>query len=441
MLKTGVTARSRPSTRRSRYTLSMIDTIIQPATMLSRRGRGLLDSPPAPEYLREHAVRTSGTDASPSDGDGYIPLCVAENRLVWDLLEPKIVAPREVTHQALCYDAMIGSVGFREQLARFLGRRVFGRQVSPRDLAVLAGAGSVLELLFFALGDPGDGVLVPTPSYAGFWLDLQTRDELTVVPVHTSAEDGFRLTPTMLDHAMETAGRPIRALLYTNPDNPRGSVASPEELEAILGWGTTRGIHVVVDEIYALSVFGDTSFTSCAQLRSSLGPMLHIVWAFSKDFGASGLRCGVLVSESPQVMACVDGLAYWACCSGDTQALLGGLVSDDSWVEGYIAEMQQRLRGAYVKVSTALRTAEIPFSPAEAGFFVLCDLRRFLDEPSWQAEHLLWRRILDGAGVNLTPGAACRNGEPGFMRLCYAGVPTSIACEGIRRVGRVLNGL
>ena len=49
---------------------------------------------------------------------------------------------------------------------------------------VLSGPhlGAVLELLFHAIADPGDAVLVPTPSYAGFWADLETRDDLTIVP-------------------------------------------------------------------------------------------------------------------------------------------------------------------------------------------------------------------------------------------------------------------
>jgi hypothetical protein len=40
--------------------------------------------------------------------------------------------------------------------------------------------------------------------------------------------------------------------------------------------------------------------------------------------------------------------------------------------------------------------------------------------------------------VNLTPGAACRVAEPGFMRLCFAAVPTAVAVRAIERIGRVL---
>jgi len=333
---------------------------------------------------------------------------------------------------------MIGSQRFRERLASFLSRHVLGRSVGTDRVAVLAGAGSVLEILFHVLADPGDGVLVPTPSYAGFWLDLETRDELTIVPVHCPSDDGFRLTPTRLDAALEAADRPVKALLYTNPDNPRGAVASRDELEAILRWTADRGLHLVCDEVYALSVFGDRPFTSVASLRPSLGPSVHVVWAFSKDLAASGLRCGVLVSDNDDVLRGVDTLAYWACCSGDTQHLLGSMVSDEAWVERYLTEMPRRLGDAYLRATAALDAVGIPYVPAEAGFFLLVDLRRFLEAPTFEAEDALWRRLLDDGKVNLTPGAACRIAEPGFMRLCFAAAPPAAVEEAVRRTGEIL---
>jgi aspartate/methionine/tyrosine aminotransferase len=418
----------------------MSDSSRSTSAPLSQRGQELVSRPPSAEYLREHFAHSAqGFDAS-ARPDGYIALCIAENRLVWDLLQPKVTAGRDVPARALGYDAMIGAWPFREQLARFLARRVLGRAVEPRHLAVLAGAGSVLEILFHALADPGDGVLIPTPSYAGFWPDLETRDGLTIVPVHCDSAEGFRLTTGQLDRALAGAGRPVRALLFTSPNNPLGTVYTREELEEILAWAERARIHVVFDEVYALSVFGERAFVSSATLRPRLGERVHIVWAFSKDFAASGLRCGVLVSENEAVIAAVDALAYWACCSGDTQFVLGEMISDDAWVDRYAAEMQSRLGSAYIATTSALAEEGIPFLPAEAGFFFLCDLRAFLAAPSWEAERALWRRLLEEAGVNLTPGSACRVNEPGFMRLCFAGVAPETAVLAVRRIGKALRG-
>lgn len=406
-------------------------------TGISKRSRRLVTGEPQDEYRREHQARS----AAASEPDrSYIALGVAENKLVWDLLRPKMLECRDVPHSALGYDSFVGNTRFRGRLAGFMGSRFLGRPIDPNHVYALAGAGSVLEILFYAIADPGEGVLVPTPSYAGFWSDLETRDEVAIVPVHTSSADGFDLTVDRLDDALENAGRPVRALLFTTPNNPTGRVYTSTEIEAILEWAIPKGIHVVFDEIYALSVFGERAFVSCAELRAPLGEQVHIVWAFSKDFGASGLRCGVLISENEEIGRAVEGLAYWACVSGDTQHLLGEMISDTAWVDGYVAGMQERLREAYTRTTATLDEHGIGYFPAEGGFFFLCDLRPHLTSPTWEAEHALWRRILDETNVNLTPGSACRNGEPGFLRLCFAAEPTDRVVEGVGRIGRLLNG-
>jgi aspartate/methionine/tyrosine aminotransferase len=405
---------------------------------LSARGARLVANPPVPAYLLEHFTHVDDVWDADGNPDGYIALCVAENRSMWEVLVPRLTAYRDVPARVLGYDAMIGNVSFREQLAAFMSRAFLGRTITAEQLAVLAGAGAVLEVLFHVLADPGDGVLIPTPSYAGFWPDLETRDQLKIVPVHCTSAEGFRLSTRALEQAVAQAGIPIKALLFTTPNNPLGRVYTREELLEVLDWSTRAGIHVVFDEIYALSVFGERAFVSAASLRPTLGPRAHVVWAFSKDFGASGLRCGVLWSENQAVLRAVDALSQWASCSGDTQYLLGQLVADRAFVDGYVTQMQARLRSNYEDVRSALARHAIAHIPAEAGFFVICDLRPWLDEPSFVAEDRLWRRIVDEARVNLTPGAACRIAEPGWFRLCFASAPHVAVLAAIERVGALL---
>ena len=405
---------------------------------VSRRAQGLLSGEAVPEYLQRHAEGLCDPYDPAANSGGYIGLCEAENRLVGEMVADRLHRAPRAPASALGYDDMTGSVRFREQLGRFMGRSFLGREFGPDEIAVLAGAGSVLEMLFYALGDPGDGVLVPTPSYAGFWLDLELRAGLHIVPVHRSIDDGFRLSPELLDRAAADAGRPLKAVLITSPDNPLGTVMAPEEIERVLEWAAARGLHVVFDEIYALSVFGGRGFTSCSALRPALGDHLHVVWAFSKDFGASGLRCGVLVSENRSVHAVFDALAYWACCSGRTQHALGDMISDEAWVETYLRTMRQQLGAAHSRLAAALDAGGIRHVPAEAGVFVLLDLRSHLAAPTWEAEHALWLEILEQARVNLTPGAACRGGEPGFFRLCYAGSPPETVEVAVRRIAALL---
>ena len=152
----------------------------------------------------------------------------------------------------------------------------------------------------------------------------------------------------------------------------------------------------------------------------------------------SGLRSGVLISENQEVCDAVAAQAYWGSTPGDTQHVLRNLVSDTQWVDHYVEQMRSRLARSYATVVHALDAAGIPYFPSSAGFFLMIDLRRFLPEATWDAESQLWRRMLDEAKVNLTPGSACHAAEPGFMRLCFAAVPPEALPVGIERMRALL---
>jgi 1-aminocyclopropane-1-carboxylate synthase len=390
-----------------------------------------------PQYLFENLERRSDAWHPETNPDGYIGLCTAENTLMWDLLQPKLLEGRaDLPAAALTYDDMVGNIDFRTALARFMGRTFLQKEFRPENVMVLSGAGTTLETLFYAIADRGDSILLPTPAYPGFWMDLEGRDELSIVPVHTSAESGFTLSPDLLDRALAQTPK-ARALLFTTPNNPLGTVYTPEEVGSIVEWCRANDVHVVFDEIYALSVFGGQAFVSVAQLFD-LDDDIHIVWAFSKDFAMSGMRTGVLISENREVCDAVAAQAYWGSTPGDTQHVLRTLVSDDRWVDRYVKEMQSRLASSYSTAVTALRDAGIPHHPSDAGFFLLIDMRQFLRAPTWEAESGLWRQILDEANVNLTPGSTCHISEPGFMRLCFAAVPPEAVRVGVERISALL---
>ena len=124
--------------------------------------------------------------------------------------------------------------------------------------------------------------------------------------------------------------------------------------------------------------------------------------------------------------------------SNSTQYLLGDMISDETWVDSYIGSMRELLQSAYARLAVALDAGGIHRVPAEAGVFVLLDLRSHLAAPTWEAEHKLWLKILEQTRVNLTPGAACHVGEPGFFRLCYACLPAETVEVGVRRIASLL---
>ena len=149
--------------------------------------------------------------------------------------------------------------------------------------------------------EPGAGVLVPAPYYAAFENDMKVMAGLVPVPTYC-ADPRSGPTEADLEAAYTSASRdrPVSMLLLTNPHNPLGVVYSAKTLLSCVTWARTKGIHVVVDEIYAMSVHqsdgNGSAFRSVLDvLGGELGDDVHVVWAMSKDFGSSGLRAGILL--------------------------------------------------------------------------------------------------------------------------------------------------
>lgn len=102
-----------------------------------------------------------------------------------------------------------------------------------------------------------------------------------------------------LTEAFDTSPYPIRALVLTNPGNPLGQCYNADTLLRCARFCQDRELHLICDEIYALSYFagsdsGETPFQSIlgTDLRA-IGcdlSRVHVVWSMSKDFGCSGLR-------------------------------------------------------------------------------------------------------------------------------------------------------
>jgi aspartate/methionine/tyrosine aminotransferase len=175
-----------------------------------------------------------------------------------------------------------------------------------------SGASGCIDALLYNICDPGDGILLPGPYWNGFDFGLQARSSVTPVLVTLpSFQSNFSddLLPA-LQHAIDNATCPVKALMITNPHNPLALCYPREVLEQCLRFCKDRDIHFISDEVYALSRFDNpeikdpTPFVSVLSLdleKIGCDPSrVHMVWSMSKDFGQSGFR----------LVSCVDLTAY-----------------------------------------------------------------------------------------------------------------------------------
>jgi aspartate/methionine/tyrosine aminotransferase len=319
-----------------------------------------------------------------------------------------------------------------------------GHRVSPDAITVGAGCGALIQTLSFLLLDAGDAVLLPTPTYAALYNDFTIFADAAVVDVPLRMAGAVPVPPTPEDFdaaaaRAEADGRRVRMLFLINPDNPTGVVLPAATIRAAIAWARGKDdVHVVVDEIYALSVFSDaTPFVSAVEICAAdggLGDRIHVLWGFSKDFCASGLRTGLLYSESAALLAALDNAGYFMTVSHDTQDALASLLSDDTWLRDFFSKNHGNLGDAYEMVRSSLSRARLPFAPATSGMFVLLSLAEFLAENSFAAEQKLSLALFEDARLVFTPGEAMHAPSPGFYRVCFAYGSFASLGEALRRL-------
>ena len=394
--------------------------------------------------------------------DGAITLNVAENTLGWEALKVKI--GEITTNQPLPdwlakYTHFAGHPDVRQTVATFMTRHLTGCQIDPDMLVLTAGAMSAIDISAHVLGDPGDVVVIPSPSYPVYTHDLGVRAELNrydLITHHDVEEisDGPLLTTTHLDEALAditAAGQRFRLLIITTPDNPTGGMYDRQTLEAIVDWCIGHQVHLIVNEIYGLSRIdtqhpeladdyrGDPVFASFAQiLEDRNSDYLHFCYALSKDFGVSGFRVGLMYSHNDDFISAFGLLNTFSMTSNLTQWVIQNILEDEAFVTSFIEDNRSKLTDSYLDVVRVLRRCEIPYVPSTGGLFVWADFSQLLTSDTPDAAHELWLKIYESSGVLLTPGEGFGHTKHGMMRIVYAGTEPDSLRVAMKRLERFI---
>jgi aspartate/methionine/tyrosine aminotransferase len=250
--------------------------------------------------------------------EGLIDLSGAVNGLMGDWMARFIAESPEIRQEWLSYGAIAGSEGLRRAAAGFFNRYFDPDPlITGDDIIAANGVTSLIDLMAWTLCDPGDAVLYPTPNFYMLDCDLRTRAAVQTVPFSTSslpdpfADDAAQAMVELAEAAARGFERrdgrhQCKILFLCNPANPQGRCWSPVTIRALGMWCARRGMHLVVDEIYAMSDFSkDTTsrFRSCLSVIGDgvLRQNVHCLYGLSKDFGMGGLRVGFLVTQNKAI--------------------------------------------------------------------------------------------------------------------------------------------
>lgn len=181
--------------------------------------------------------------------------------------------------------------------------------------------------------------------------DLRWRTGVEIVPVICESSNNFKLTREALETAYEEAEKSnikIKGLLITNPSNPLGTVYDRQTLETAVAFINEKNIHLVCDEIYAATVFAEPGFISISEVIDNDDidcdrNLIHVVYSLSKDMGFPGFRVGIIYSYNDAVVACARKMSSFGLVSSQTQHLIASMLSDDAFVDSFLAGSAEKL--------------------------------------------------------------------------------------------------
>jgi len=378
------------------------------ALELSARARAISPSPTLSIDAKTKALVASGVD--------IVNLAVGEP----DFQTPdqaSLAGIAAITSNFTKYTDATGIVELRRAIADKL-KKDNNLDYKPEEIIVSTGAKQSLYNIFMAILNPGDEVLLPAPYWVSYPEQIRLCDGVPV-PIPTTEETGFKVTPDQLKQAITAK---TKAVLLNTPSNPTGAMYTEAEIRALGAVLEEHPIYIVSDEIYEQLTYDQVHF-SIARVSAALRERTFVVNGFSKTHAMTGWRVGYVACPQPLVKAMGSFQSHTTSnpSSISQKAALGALGTfERSTVE------QFRQRRDYV-ISQFLEIPGISCSLPGGAFYVFPNAQSFLGRAYTNADgqkftldsiDLLCELLLTDAHVATVPGTGF--GAPDNFRVSYA---------------------
>ena len=207
------------------------------------------------------------------------------------------------------YTSNYGLLELRREIARHLEERYGVRYDPQTEILVTTGSSEALDLAVRALVDPGDEVMIGDPSYVAYMpYILLSGGE--VVPVPTSPESDFRLSPSAVEERLTER---TKLILLGYPNNPTGAVLERRDLEGLAEVARRHDLMVISDEIYDRLVYGVEH--TCFAALPGMKERTVLINGFSKTYAMTGWRIGYAAAPSPVIEAMMKIHQYVMMCA------------------------------------------------------------------------------------------------------------------------------
>jgi len=293
---------------------------------------------------------------------------------------------------------------FLEAVADYYKR--FGPEYEPDQVLPTCGSGAALYIAMATLLEEGDEILTWEPAFMGYFRKLQT---LGVKPILAPLEEekGFHMDAETLP---EYISPKTKAILLCSPNNPSGTVYTPEETKVIADLAKDHDLGVIADEIYLHYVFDDNVFTSISSLEGMQERTINVM-SFSKTFSMTGWRLGYAIVPKKHVARAKELASLVSPTPSTFVHAAGAVALRECW--DYVDERREK----YLKRRNYFCDAVddingLSCTRFEGGFYAWVNISGTNLASGEFAE-----RLLEEKKLRVTPGHIFGEGSDGYLRI------------------------
>jgi alanine-synthesizing transaminase len=309
--------------------------------------------------------------------------------------------------------------------------------INSDDIFIGNGVSEVVSFALMPLLNPGDEVLVPTPSYS-----LWTNSVLLAggKPVFYVCDEKADWQPDINDIRKKITEK-TKAIVIINPNNPTGMLYSDEILTEIAKVARENGLLIFADEIYDRLILDGLKHTSIA----ALAPDIPVVTmnGLSKSHCLCGYRCGWMVISGPRAateeyrQGIIKLTSMRLCANAIMQAVIPAALADIKTPTDMVKPGGRIYEQREATVRELSKIDGLSFVKNNAAFYLFpkLDVKKF----NITSDKKFARDLLHSTNILLVPGSGFDWQEPDHFRIVMLPEPKILA-DAMKRMGEFLDG-
>lgn len=306
------------------------------------------------------------------------------------------------------YTNTAGYLDLREAIAQKF-EEVHGVKYGANEIVCTAGAVMAIHMAMRSCLDPGDNIVLITPTWPVF-ASIATLFGAETRPVALQeSKEGFILD---LDAVAKAVDSRTKMLIVNSPSNPTGWIISEAEQRALWELALRHDFTIMSDEVYDRLVFDGPSAPSFAKIATDKDHLI-VINSFSKTYNMTGWRLGYALTNT-KLAGLMTKLGEFIVSNPPALVQRAGIVALRDG-EAYVKEIREKYTKQRQTAMDKLRAIPgVTLPTPRGGFYAFPKIEGLKDSLTFA------KRLLQESRVGMAPGIAFGDAGEGHMRLCFA---------------------